>query len=575
MDLDEETHNERRLALLVSNVCERTVEEQSGGIEQKLLSLIPSDKIPTARDLLRKLYEVGEQRADAAMEAANETRRLKQSNRILRDDLERERRKVQHFDSLVDFMRGRISRREARSKVERKALMKEILDLRQQLFRMASLGQTVEEHGVAFPLVLEDPTIPSQAEEEMLERDAEANALEKLKEEHMSQIRVLSLQRDQQAAYHNRLLREAEGRVREEAERHKKITEVLEMHHRNAIAETEAQWGRKVNQLQTQLDASKADLTAAEDRLRDAEERVRVKDELVRRKAEEISDLMHHQHQLKQVIHKLQESIDAAKNVGSDVTVGQWARSLSLRILDEREKVMMSMSDTRPTHTLSDLEQQLKDTRQQNEVQASAVREAEATAQLWRRRSEHLEHQLDALTHLMSTPVDSSLDETQDVKPRSNSISDDESDVSSTTGKAQKRKVPKLLEHISKLEAERRVDKQTIRQLQGDVAALLRRLGQEGSESIVSPPFQPPPSSLSLTPKKWHLEPSTSPCSIATDTASQGTPAPSPFSRVPRNFHFRYEMLEASRAAMEKVTEISRTLLRFTDQVDERKQHLA
>ena len=299
--------------------------------EGEILDYVCEGKQKIVKTLLRRIYSVAEMRSESAQELLNENKRVKQSNKMMKADLDREVRKVGHYDNLMDFMRSRLLRRDARSAQERKVMIREVIELRSQLYRAIDLGHTLDS-GLAFPLCMEDMTKVTSDDTLHKEREEEVFALEQLKEAHLSQVQVIQLQLEEEVSYRERLMREADSKLREEMERNKQQQRSLETLQIAAIDDAEQSWIEKMDQIQFQLTTVKAELKCEIDKTRILEYRIAEREEILKEKNGELADCIQEKHLLKNVIHRLQSAIDSAKLSDANVTAGQWARLVETQV---------------------------------------------------------------------------------------------------------------------------------------------------------------------------------------------------------------------------------------------------
>eukprot|EP01060_Flectonema_neradi_P000013 TRINITY_DN10012_c0_g2_i2.p1 TRINITY_DN10012_c0_g2~~TRINITY_DN10012_c0_g2_i2.p1 ORF type:complete len:324 (+),score=83.91 TRINITY_DN10012_c0_g2_i2:705-1676(+) len=314
-----------------SKLLEKRFETIVNETELEVLEYVCEGKDKIVKTLLRRIYHIAELRSESAQELLNENRRVKQSNRMLRAELEREMRKVGHYDSIMDFMRSRLLRRDARSAQERKTMLREVIELRNQLYRATDLGHTIST-GLAFPLSLEDISKVASDDQLLKEREEETTALEQLKEAHISQVRMIQLQLEEEVSYRERLMREADSKLREEMEKNKQQQKDFENLRAAAIEDVDNLWAEKLELAQAQLNIAKSELQCETEKNAVLESRIAEREDLLKEKNDEIAECIQGKHLLKNVIHKLQSAIDSAKLSDANVSAGQWARLVETQV---------------------------------------------------------------------------------------------------------------------------------------------------------------------------------------------------------------------------------------------------
>ena len=298
-------------------------------IERELLQHVSAADRGAVRALLRQIYDFAEQRSDMCMGLHTSNRRLKQQLKSAENELDREVSKVKHYDTLMDFMKGRLRRRDARSTHERRSLMKEMLLLRDQLFRVTELQETSKEHGVAFPLNLEDLTCEENQEDVLEERDMENMTIERMNAEHTAQIRIMQLQLDEEMLHRERMLKDAEQRLRQQEARGKKALEALDELRIASVEETENTCKLRMEQLQSRLN------TALEEGAEEAEEADQLEEKLIdsaaalKRVQEQMAAVQQNRDLLKSTVQSIQNAVDSVLcNKNADPKVSELCKKL-------------------------------------------------------------------------------------------------------------------------------------------------------------------------------------------------------------------------------------------------------
>eukprot|EP00756_Hemistasia_phaeocysticola_P019051 Hpha_TRINITY_DN15635_c2_g2::TRINITY_DN15635_c2_g2_i1::g.101877::m.101877 len=340
---------ESDVARMLSEIC---VGEHAENTIEAILALVP-DTNETARSsirgLIERLADVAEERTDLAIKAHQELHRSMQVQRRVLEDLTREQRRAKNLDTQMDLMSAQRDWRDERNADQRKLLLREVSELRQQLWRAL--------HGQADATMIMG--LDASGEEEAAERDKEIaamRAMEQQKRDHQVQLQQFEAAAADLQATAARRQRETDIRLREEADRHARELSAISQKHRHQLAQAERLQQERSDRMSAQIGQLREELRRSEGQTMEAEQRVANREDIIRARAEELQDVQRQRRILKSIVHRLQEKGEAAS---SEV----FSESMNMMSIEAERSAhhVSSNMDEDATRQINELRDQVQD----------------------------------------------------------------------------------------------------------------------------------------------------------------------------------------------------------------------